>query len=77
MTLLDRAKALAPKYGAPPPTVTDEQIDLLLAFLNGEVTYGQVAKVFGVNRSAGAGARVVSLMRRAVALGKLRVEAVR
>lgn len=74
MTLLEQAK-LAATGGKPPATVTPEQVEVLLAFIRGEVTYGQLGEAICVTRSSGVAARTVSLLRRAVQLGLVKVEA--
>jgi hypothetical protein len=76
VTLLEEALKVR-TGGKAPVTVTDEQVELLVAFLRGEVTYGQAGVVLRAERSQGVAAKSISLLRRAVALGKLKVEVVK
>lgn len=72
-SLLDRAKAV-PRKPYEPCLATDEEIEVSIAWLKGVVTDRQVAKVRGCT-PANVRSFVTATLRRAIAMGKVRLEA--
>lgn len=75
MSLLERARAArvrAPRGG----DVTDEEVELALAFLRCEVSSRQTATALGRKGGAGIYVWAVGVLRKASAMGMVKVEAV-
>lgn len=74
MSLLDKARRAA-KRGHSAPARSVEEMDLLMAFLIGELTYAQVATALGISH-AGVGTWVVGALRTSIVHGDIVVERV-
>lgn len=71
-TLLEKAKKIQP-YNSLLKEITDEHIELAIAWLKSEITNGQVASVLGINKSQGSTIlyKLALMLRQAYKNGKL------
>lgn len=64
MSLLDKAKSKPPVMRETMTKLSDEEVELVVAFFNGEITYSQFE--FGLGVKTGQYVRSIRLMQRAV-----------
>jgi len=71
-SMLDKAKE-APVASNTRKEVTDDEIELAVAWLKGDISSGQAAKAYGKTDVSNTTTRLASVMRHAVTTGKVHV----